>query len=600
MKIFAKFVIAVLCFFTFVGIVYGTGVPDDVVGNKYEKAIEFLYQEGIVSGYPDGTFRPDYELNRAELMKFVLEGLNLDLDATEYKNCFPDVKDEWFAKYVCYAKSQNWISGYEDGFFRPGNKINKVETIKIVVNVYGLEDDIYLELPYTDIDSSQWYIKYLRTAYANNLLEEKSGKYFPSNNISRGQISEIVYRYLNDDEEEIYNENLDNEIIFQDKRQLNEDDFEYLGAFRLPEESSGDSTFGWGGSVMAFNPDGDGDGSNDGFPGSLFIVGHDYQQMVAEVDIPIPKDQRDLDLSELNEASYLQSFTDVTEGMAESLDGGNGFRFSGLGYLDGRLYWTARKYYNVDGSDDLSHGMSNSDFSNLNAQGLWRLDGYHSSMTAGYIFTVPEYFADVYLAGKRLISGLFTQQGVSYTSQGPAMFAYEVLENGNAPENGASLDAQALVYYPYSIEGGTELNPSSNFPDYQIPDAWNAAAWVNTDDAHAVLVVGARSMGETYYGDARPDDCTIYKGYHGEPYEPRFLFYDPADLAKVAQGEMQPDEVIPYLEFNPEEYLHESCEWNLTGAVYDEENQLFYVMQRDAYTPDYDPMPLIYVFKVGD
>ena len=73
-------------------------------------------------------------------------------------------------------------------------------------------------------------------------------------------------------------------------------DFEYLGAFRLPIGGERPLTFAYGGNAMTFNPDGDPSGAGDGFPGSLFITGHDrlaYGELpdgsqVAELDIPIP------------------------------------------------------------------------------------------------------------------------------------------------------------------------------------------------------------------------------------------------------------------------------------------------------------------------
>ncbi len=86
----------------------------------------------------------------------------------------------------------------------------------------------------------------------------------------------------------------------------------YLGAFRLPDDSGG---LGWdySGQGMTFFPGGDSDGEDDGFPGSLFIVGHDHQLQVAEISIPQPVNSRDL--AELNFATTLQPFADLTAGL---------------------------------------------------------------------------------------------------------------------------------------------------------------------------------------------------------------------------------------------------------------------------------------------
>lgn len=598
-------------FLMIVNIAKAVNMPSDISQNSHKEAIEFLYEKGVVNGYDDGTFRPTYELNRAELVKFVAGTKGKTLDETKYKNCFPDVKEDWYAKYVCYAKSQGWVSGYPDGLFKPGNKVNKVEAVKVAVNAF----DIELEsgaLPYADVKITDWFFVYLSAAYQNNLLEETGKEYNPGANMDRGQISEIVYRILKANPTEVDDDHIDQ---VNDRGLLSDDDFTYLGSFRLPEDIPGHkSRFAYGGYAMAFNPDGDPNGANDGFPGSLYISGHDYFEYVAEVSIPVPKDQRPIGVLGLNTATFIQPFEDITQGMLNSVDGGNGTRLDGLAYLgpqenqtSGKLYWTVRTYYNVDGSSDLSHGASDLDFTHPNAKGLWRLADFHSSMTSGYIFPVPQYFANAYLGGKRLISGLFTQQGVSASSQGPAFFAYAPWKDavdGILPSAGAVLDAIALVYYPYDnsqyVQGdASSTEKLSNFPDFQIPDGWESAAWVYTQDAHAVVVVGSRAMSPTYYGPPRPGDCSTYTGYYGTPYEPRLVFYDPADLAKVAQGQKEPDEVIPYLEWNPEEYMVDHCVWALMGSVYDDKNQLLYLLDYNADTYDDEPKPLIYVFKIG-
>lgn len=94
-------------------------------------------------------------------------------------------------------------------------------------------------------------------------------------------------------------------------------DFTYVGAFRLPGE--GDTppqTFAYGGNAMTFKPDGD-PGNTDGFPGSLFITGHDRVaygavsdgSQFAEVTIPVPVNSRDI--ADLPYASSIQGFHNV-------------------------------------------------------------------------------------------------------------------------------------------------------------------------------------------------------------------------------------------------------------------------------------------------
>ncbi len=165
--------------------------PED---NNYV-AISNLYNMGIVSGYPDGSFRPDSELNRAELLKILIEMYYGTPDETVYKNCFADVAEDWYAKYVCYAKEQGWVSGYSDNAFRPANSVNKVEALKMMLEVFGQEMIPANGAVFEDVVSGEWYSDYVNTAKELGLLEE-TGSYYPGNNITRGGVSENIYRLI--------------------------------------------------------------------------------------------------------------------------------------------------------------------------------------------------------------------------------------------------------------------------------------------------------------------------------------------------------------------------------------------------------------------
>lgn len=105
----------------------------------YSEAIAHLKSEGVIEGYDDGTFKPGRTLNRAEFLKIILESREgTEIDG---QNCFPDVSDEWFAPYVCTAKEEGIIEGYPDGTFRPDQEINFVEASKILSLAFGQDID---------------------------------------------------------------------------------------------------------------------------------------------------------------------------------------------------------------------------------------------------------------------------------------------------------------------------------------------------------------------------------------------------------------------------------------------------------------------------
>jgi len=87
--------------------------------------ISLLLESGVVEGRSEGKYEPDERVTRAEMLKIILESRGEDIDEKKHRNCFPDVAHEWFAKYVCYGKNNGIISGYPDGFFRPHHPVNQ-------------------------------------------------------------------------------------------------------------------------------------------------------------------------------------------------------------------------------------------------------------------------------------------------------------------------------------------------------------------------------------------------------------------------------------------------------------------------------------------
>lgn len=168
--------------------------------NEHYDAISALTEIGIFKGYTDGTFHPNNEINRAELLKILIEGRDIDIDESRYENCFPDVHEEWFASYVCYAEAKGWVKGYSDGYFRPENSVNKVEALKMLFKVYeaGLTEGIRVaSLNYSDLDESAWYAIYVWEASDLGILEEGyGGEFNPELARTRGEMAEELYRYL--------------------------------------------------------------------------------------------------------------------------------------------------------------------------------------------------------------------------------------------------------------------------------------------------------------------------------------------------------------------------------------------------------------------
>ena len=97
------FIIFALLVFVYPIDLHAATTFSDINNYKYRDSIEYLYNHGVVKGYTNGTFGPNIAINRAEIMKIIIES-SVDGDISTGSNCFSDVHDEWFAKYICYAK----------------------------------------------------------------------------------------------------------------------------------------------------------------------------------------------------------------------------------------------------------------------------------------------------------------------------------------------------------------------------------------------------------------------------------------------------------------------------------------------------------------
>lgn len=156
-------------------------------------AIEYLQQENIISGNPDGSFRPNSAINRAEKMKILVEGEGITPSVNDYNNCFPDVTTEWFAPYVCYAKAQDWVGGFPDGTFKPAQNVTNIESLKMTLNAKNITlDPDFNTQSFGQINPSEWFYPFVVTAEKLNLI----GNLIPGENYTRAEVSEVIFRSL--------------------------------------------------------------------------------------------------------------------------------------------------------------------------------------------------------------------------------------------------------------------------------------------------------------------------------------------------------------------------------------------------------------------
>jgi len=118
-----------------------TELPRDIAGTGYEAAVAKLLEEGIVSGYKDGTFRPESSITRAEVCAMIMKagGQELAKGGSEAAASFNDLGDSaWAVSFIGAASDAGIVSGYKDGGFHPKNNITYNELSSMLVKAAGV------------------------------------------------------------------------------------------------------------------------------------------------------------------------------------------------------------------------------------------------------------------------------------------------------------------------------------------------------------------------------------------------------------------------------------------------------------------------------
>lgn len=173
---------------------------DVSTSNPNYTAVTYLKVHGVIAGYPDGTFKPDQVVNRAEALKIILLGSGETIADSIDLEPFRDVpRDDWYSTYVAKAKELGIVEGYSDGTFKPAQTVNLVENLKILLLTQKIDMNtvVVSSNPYADAFADQWYAKYVEYAKEKNLIDPDSNNMiFPAQGMTRGKLAEAMYRLM--------------------------------------------------------------------------------------------------------------------------------------------------------------------------------------------------------------------------------------------------------------------------------------------------------------------------------------------------------------------------------------------------------------------
>jgi endoglucanase len=164
-------------------------------GSTFYDFVRCLACQGIVGGYPDGTFGVNNPVTRGQLAKFVSNAAGYGDTIPPTQQTFSDVPpDSAFWLYVERAALHGVIGGYADGTFRAGASVTRGQTAKFVSNAAGYNDTIPpTQQTFSDVPPDYIFWVYIERVAANGVVGGYSdGTFRPTNSVTRGQTAKFI------------------------------------------------------------------------------------------------------------------------------------------------------------------------------------------------------------------------------------------------------------------------------------------------------------------------------------------------------------------------------------------------------------------------
>ena len=155
-------------------------------------SVETLRENDIMTGFGDGTFKPNKNLNRAEAVTLLMRLKEISPDETVSQAPFPDVPtNAWFAPAVVEATNQGWIKGFPDGKFHPEQSLNRAEWATLISRAFDLTQDAP-NAEYKDVPSQAWFARPVFALVENELIRETGNYFQPDQPVNRADAAWIL------------------------------------------------------------------------------------------------------------------------------------------------------------------------------------------------------------------------------------------------------------------------------------------------------------------------------------------------------------------------------------------------------------------------
>lgn len=171
----------------------------DVKSHWASEAIQKAQQLGIVSGYKDGTFRPQKEVTRAEFATMLVKALGFDAgeySALQFKDT--DKIPEWAKANIAILIEKGIISGYGDNTFRADQPISRTEMVMMIVRAMGLDTEDKETTSFKDDKQIPvWAKGAIAAAAEKGIVQGQAGhKFAPDSSTTRAEAVKVILNML--------------------------------------------------------------------------------------------------------------------------------------------------------------------------------------------------------------------------------------------------------------------------------------------------------------------------------------------------------------------------------------------------------------------
>lgn len=375
-------------------------------------------------------------------------------------------------------------------------------------------------------------------------------------------------------------------------------DMQYIGGFKVPYDDLGESNATYAEGLIGL-----GAGGN-----SLYMVGHPYQQAIAEFKIPTLVNSQNI--GDFNRATVVQNFSQVlnrpVSGNTQNMD-----RIGGLAYINGRLVVNTYIYY-----DAMVMGTNTTlvvkDASKLSTS---EVGGYHSysarAHATGWISPVPSVWQSL-VGGTHIAGDSSGKAIISRLSVGPSAFAF----NPTSPDIGtlapSTIGMTTLLDYnldnPLGISKSAMSDPSTYlFNGNKTNDLWThmsrAFYGFIVPGTRTYMTVGVNGGMTSGIGYKITQDngyvCGGYCAYSASDYANYYWLYDMNDLLKVKAGQIPSYSVMPYAYGKLPSNYPQSGFNGILGATFDPAKSVLYMSLERGETLPYNWAPTVVAFKIN-